>query len=662
MGLYFRPLALLVVLFLAMPGSSPSSGFLHTSGKTIRDGSGKEVLLRGIGLGGWLVPEGYMLQTSSFANSPTAIRKVISDLVGIAPADAFFQSYRQNYVASRDIDSIAAWGFNSIRLPMHYNLLTPKNQPGVYSEEGFAQIDSLLNWCEANQLYLILDLHCAPGGQNALNISDYITGEPSLWESASNQQRTVDLWQTIASRYAQKEWIGGYDLINETAWDLGTSNYLLRDLMMRITSAIREVDTNHIVFIEGNDFATDFEGLTPPWDDNFVYSFHKYWNSNDASSISGYIALRENYDVPLWLGESGENGNHWFTECIALMESNSIGWAWWPHKKIESVAGPLSARKSPGYDYLLRYWRNEVSRPTTAFAIDALMAQAESLKIQHCTMHRDVLDALLRLPGDNTRRPFATNTIPGMIYASNYDMGRNGIAYRDAEFQNTGSTDWNMGWSYRNDGVDIEQCSDIYANGFDVGWTAASEFLTYTVNVLATGTYAIGLRVAAPQSGGSVLMRWDAGVMMPVVAIPQTGGWQTWTTVPLGQYALTAGTHDFRIDILSGGFNIASTTFSTVNAVDQANAGVPRVFELSQNYPNPFNPSTTIRYALPYTSHVRISVFNMLGQEVARLVDEAREAGNNEVQFEGGNLSSGLYVCRMLAGGFTGILTMVLLR
>ncbi|MBP1655819.1 MAG: Endoglucanase [Bacteroidetes bacterium] len=615
MGLYFRPLALLVVLFLAMPGSSPSSGFLHTSGKTIRDGSGKEVLLRGIGLGGWLVPEGYMLQTSSFANSPTAIRKVISDLVGIAPADAFFQSYRQNYVASRDIDSIAAWGFNSIRLPMHYNLLTPKNQPGVYSEEGFAQIDSLLNWCEANQLYLILDLHCAPGGQNALNISDYITGEPSLWESASNQQR-----------------------------------------------AIREVDTNHIVFIEGNDFATDFEGLTPPWDDNFVYSFHKYWNSNDASSISGYIALRENYDVPLWLGESGENGNHWFTECIALMESNSIGWAWWPHKKIESVAGPLSARTSPGYDYLLRYWRNEVSRPTTAFAIDALMAQAESLKIQHCTMHRDVLDALLRLPGDNTRRPFATNTIPGMIYASNYDMGRNGIAYRDAEFQNTGSTDWNMGWSYRNDGVDIEQCSDIYANGFDVGWTAASEFLTYTVNVLATGTYAIGLRVAAPQSGGSVLMRWDAGVMMPVVAIPQTGGWQTWTTVPLGQYALTAGTHDFRIDILSGGFNIASTTFSTVNAVDQANAGVPRVFELSQNYPNPFNPSTTIRYALPYTSHVRISVFNMLGQEVARLVDEAREAGNNEVQFEGGNLSSGLYVCRMLAGGFTGILTMVLLR
>jgi hypothetical protein len=157
-------------------------------------------------------------------------------------------------------------------------------------------------------------------------------------------------------------------------------------------------------------------------------------------------------------------------------------------------------------------------------------------------------------------------------------------------------------------------------------------------------------------------MRWDAGVMMPVVAILQTGGWQTWTTVSLGQHSLTAGTHDFRIDILSGGFNIASTSFSKVDGIDLTNDGVPRDFELSQNYPNPFNPSTTIRYALPYTSHVRISVFNMLGQEVARLVDEAREAGNNEVQFEGGNLSSGLYVCRMLAGGFTGILTMVLLR
>jgi len=249
-----------------------AQGFLHASGQTIRDGEGSEILLRGMGLGGWLVPEGYTLQTSGFANSPTEINAVIVDLVGQANADEFWRRYCSNYVTKRDIDS-------------------------------------LLAWCKANRLYLILDLHCAPGGQNSGNISDYIPGEPSLWESESNRQRTVDLWQTLAARYASEEWIGGYDLINETAWDLGAGNVPLRDLMIRITNAIRAVDTNHIVFIEGNWYATDFNGLAPKWDNNMVYSFHKYWNSNDFNSIGYLLSLRNSQNVPLWLGESGENSN-----------------------------------------------------------------------------------------------------------------------------------------------------------------------------------------------------------------------------------------------------------------------------------------------------------------------------------------------------------------
>ncbi len=119
----------------------------------------------------------------------------------------------------------------------------------------------------------------------------------------------------------------------------------LRELYIRITNAIREVDQNHIVFIEGNWYATTFDGLMPPWDDNMVYSFHKYWNQTDQGTINYLTSIRKYYNRPLWLGETGENSNDWFRENVELMAQNNIGWAWWPHKKIDNISAPLSAPK-----------------------------------------------------------------------------------------------------------------------------------------------------------------------------------------------------------------------------------------------------------------------------------------------------------------------------
>ena len=136
---------------------------------------------------------------------------------------------------------------------MHYDLLTPRDQPYVYTESGFAQIDSLITWCKKRDIYLILDLHAAPGGQSAEPISDYDPLYPSLWDSEENKARTIDLWREIASRYVNEETLAGYDLLNEPAWrELGPQNIDLRNLYINITNAIRTVDTNHIVYIEGN--------------------------------------------------------------------------------------------------------------------------------------------------------------------------------------------------------------------------------------------------------------------------------------------------------------------------------------------------------------------------------------------------------------------------
>ena len=83
---------------------------------------------------------------------------------------------------------------------------------------------------------------------------------------------------------------------------------------------------------------------------------------------------------------------------------------------------------------------------------------------------------------------------------------------------------------------------------------------------------------------------------------------------------------------------------------------------LEANYPNPFNPVTTIRYGLPQSANVRLEVYNTLGQRVAVLVDEEREAGWHEITFHGGNLASGVYLYRLKAADFEQIRPMLLLK
>jgi aryl-phospho-beta-D-glucosidase BglC (GH1 family) len=634
-----------------------AQGFLHTSGTKIMNGTGEEVILRGIGLGGWLVPEGYMLHTSGFASSPTEIKTKIIALVGQAGADQFYQAYRKNYVTRKDVDSIARWGFNSIRLPMHYELLTPKGQIGTFLPEGFALIDSLLGWCEANHLYLILDLHCAPGGQNTANISDY-SGSPTLWESTVYQQQTVALWKEIARRYANKQWIGGYDLLNETVWTFSTTpaNKPLWDLYIAITSAIRTVDANHIIYIEGNQWANDFSGVPAPWDNNLVFSFHKYWNPNVQGEISGYLKLSADNNVPLWCGEAGENSNQWFSDCIALFEQNHIGWSWWPHKKIESNATLLSSPITPGYDSLLQFWNNQLPQPNAQAALYALNSQALSLNIDQCKVRRDVIDAILRQPFTNATVPFSNSKIPGTVFASEYDMGKNGIAYGDIDFQNisrnSGGASWNSGGIYRNDGVDIERCTDFPTDGYDVGWINAGEFLTFTVNVAETADYDVSIRYAANAAGGMVRLQMDGLYISEYLTFPSTGGWQTWKSFNAGQYALTVGKHLFGISFLTGGFNLNHFKFTKSATHVSGQPEIIQEYQLQQNYPNPFNPTTVIEYQLPGEGtrfSVSLKVYDMLGREVMQFVSEKQDAGRHQIMLNARGWASGIYLYRLTA-------------
>jgi endoglucanase len=572
--MYIRKPVLLIILLIALFIKSSSQGFLHTRGLRIVNGEGDTFLLRGIGLGGWMLQEGYMLQTSDFANAQHEIREKIEELIGPANTDTFYNAWLANHIRKEDIDSMKAWGFNSVRLPMHYNLFTlPVQEEPVPGEntwltKGYEMTDSLLSWCEQNEIYLILDLHAAPGGQGyEAAISDYNPEYPSLWESKANRDKTVALWKTLAERYADEPWIGGYDLINEPNWDL-PGNTLLRQLYMEITDSIRKADTNHIIFIEGNWFANDFTNLSSPWDDNMVYSPHKYWNDNDVTSIQWIIDLRNNSNVPVWLGESGENSNAWFRDAILLLENNNIGWAWWPWKKISSISCPVSVEMTDGYQSLLNYWNGQGQQPPVDTAKKILMEMTEKLKLEHCIIHRDVIDAMFRQINTDATIAFKNNNIPGIIQATDFDLGPVGEAYSDevvaTYHSSTGTyTAWNSGWAYRNDGVDIEKCEDeVSSNGFNVGWISDNEWMQYEVNIADTVVYDVNVRVASQQSGGSFHLMLDGADICVSVSVPVTGGWQNWQELAIHNIVLDSGIHKLRFFTDKGGFNLNSMEFT----------------------------------------------------------------------------------------------------
>jgi endoglucanase len=646
---FFKIFFLILLFLLSITSNHFGQGFLRVNGDKIVNDVDQNFILKGMGLGGWLVQEGYMLNTPySIMGAEHEIRNEIQKLVGAEKTNDLYEVYQKNYVRKIDVDSLAEWGFNSIRLPMHWNKLISEILPLTYNEEGFRTIDTLLTWCEENKIYLILDLHAAPGGQSDEPISDYDRTKLSLWESEVNKNITVDLWKTIAERYADKEWIGGYDLINEPKWDLGNENVPLRDLYIRITEAIRTVDQNHIIYIEGNWFATTFDGLMPPWDENMVYSFHKYWNQTDQGTINYLVNIRNTYNRPLWLGETGENSNDWFRENVELMADNNIGWAWWPHKKIDNISGPLSAPKVDGYQQLLNYWNGNGGKPNETVAYNVLLNQFNALKFENCKIQSNMYKSLFE-PQPEVSIPFKSHEIPGTIFGSDYDYGGQLVGYNDKDYKNTGGGAYNSGYQYRNDGVDIEICSDVITNGFNIGWIESGEWLKFTVNVNNSGIYDMNFRVASPSNAGKFMLDIDDQNLIGFTDIPNTGDWKNWQTISVKNINLSEGEHILKIRFFFGGFNFNYMEITSSITNTDVQSFLPKKYQLFQNYPNPFNPNSKLKYNIPEFSEVSLTLYNSLGEKKKSLINSNQGAGNYEINVQGNELSSGIYFCELKA-------------
>lgn len=579
-----------LIIFFLVSKTGSGQGFLKASGGDIRDGNNKEIILRGVGLGGWMLQEPYMLKLSGAAMAQHEIRKKITDLVGETNTRKFYDAWLANHCTKGDIDSLAAWGFNSVRLPMHFNLFTlpvdkePRKGKHTWLSKGFALTDSLLNWCKANRIYLVLDLHASPGGQGNDNaIADRDPAKHSLWEDEANKKKTIALWEKLAVRYAAEEWIGGYDLINETNWGFEDksdkngcaekNNIPLRNLLKDITTAIRKVDKQHIIFLEGNCWANNYDGIFPLWDDNIVISFHKYWNYTDKASIQKFLDIRTKNNVPVWVGETGENSNAWFTDVINLLESNKIGWNMWPLKK-SGLNNPLEVKIDAGTQQIFDFWKGKADRPSAAVALESLLQFAKNTHIKNNLVHQDVIDAMTRQVRTTEVLPFHQNiVVPGtLVFATDYDIGRSGVTYHDkdsAEYwvSTTKRTPWNKGGRYRNDGVDIEACADEVSNGYNVGWIETGEWLQYSIYLPEEGTFDVNVRAASKESTGQLSILVNDAFASEAILLPPTGESQNWKTRTIKSIKLSKGWTRLRVLATEGGFNLNYLQFTRADKI-----------------------------------------------------------------------------------------------
>ena len=382
---------------------SQQSSFVSTRGSSIVTPDGKLIMLRGINLGNWLVPEGYMFKFTN-TNSPQRINEAFNQLMGPEETKKFWKQYRDNYITKEDIAFIKKSGLNSVRVPFNYRLFVSEDHATRFAGPGFEMLDRVIKWCKEENLYVVLDMHCAPGGQTGDNIDDSY-GYPFLFESAEAQQLTVDLWKEIAQRYAREPIVIGYDFLNEpiaTYFDSSHFNQKLEPLYKRIVAAVRAVDTNHIVFLGGAQWNGNFKIFGPPFDKKAVYTYHKYWCDTTQPMVQEYADFMKRYNVPIWMGESGENTDQWVDAWRRLNEKNNFGWCFWPYKKMDAASSMVTVTKTAEWDSIVvfankprtTYKEIRDAKPSKEVIKKAFADYLENCKFARCSVNEGYMNAL----------------------------------------------------------------------------------------------------------------------------------------------------------------------------------------------------------------------------------------------------------------------------
>ena len=330
--------------------------FLQVKGSQIVNGRGEVIQLRGFCLGGWMNMENFI---TGYPGHESGQRMAVAHVLGEDRARFFFERFLHYFVMEDDLHFIKGLGCNVVRIPFNYRHFESDGRPFEYKPEGFVLLDRVIGWARARQLYVILDLHAVQGWQNPGWHSDNASRQAHFWGQKGFEDRAVALWEELARRYRHEPFVAGYNVMNEPVTsDIAWLNRFYR----RATDAIRVIDVNHILFLEGNVWSQQFDQLDPPFDSNTVYSSHNYVEPGlEDVEYPGKIndefydrerlereyleraGFMRRYGVPNWVGEFGciyagdttdDFRLHVMADMIDIIETQGHHWTIWTYKDI----------------------------------------------------------------------------------------------------------------------------------------------------------------------------------------------------------------------------------------------------------------------------------------------------------------------------------------
>ncbi|HEY3388693.1 MAG TPA: glycoside hydrolase family 5 protein [Prolixibacteraceae bacterium] len=381
--------------------------FIRIDGSNLITPDNGKFLIKGTNLGNWLNPEGYMFLFKK-TNAPRQIDQAFKEMAGPDFINKFWKLFKDNYVTKADIDYLKKTGTNTIRMPFHYKLFTDEDYMGLHAaQDGFQRTDSLVKWCKEAGIYIILDMHDAPGGQTGDNIDDSY-GYPWLFESEVSQKLFLDIWVKIAKRYKDEATILGYDLLNEPIApyfgdDMDKLNAALEPLYKKAVKAIRQVDTNHIIMLGGAQWDGNFNVFNDwKFDNKIMYTCHRYGGEPTTDAIRKIIEFRDKTNLPMYMGEIGHNKDEWIASFCKTMIDNNIGYTFWPYKKMGDSTSFMHVNKPENWDKIIEFTEKprgnykEVreARPDQALSRKALLDYIESCKFSNCIKNDNYIKAI----------------------------------------------------------------------------------------------------------------------------------------------------------------------------------------------------------------------------------------------------------------------------
>jgi len=305
---------------------------------------------------------------------------VLYDRFGVSAADSMYETYRSEWITTDDLDNIQDMGMNLVRVPIYWQVFV--NSDGTWKPSAWTKLDWLVKKCAARGIYVLLDFHGAPGGQDGWASCGQAGPLPNgLWTDTANQDLCVTIWQGIANHFKGNATIAGYGLLNEPVISFNDTleqknqKYGFLD---RLYDTVRAIDTNHIIFIEefnslNNAYSPSQYGWT-----NVVYEKHYYdmggkqdWfaqNNLITNAINEISYYQGQWNIPFFIGEySLYFFDDLWSRWMSGLNSIHVGWTNWSYK----VKGTITENGGGNWGFYNSN-TNEVPNINTDSAADIL--------------------------------------------------------------------------------------------------------------------------------------------------------------------------------------------------------------------------------------------------------------------------------------------------